>query len=129
MAYSPDKKLRPRHLYLTSTRLPLPALVSILHRVSGFVLFLVIPLLLLVLKASLQSQQQFDAVVRMLAHPIAKLLLAMLLLAGFHHVLAGMRHLVLNMRWGHGLAHVRRSSFLVLALDAVLLICAAVWLW
>lgn len=129
MAYPPDKQLRPRNLYLTSTRLPLPALVSILHRASGFLLFLAIPLMLLVLQATLESQQQFDWVMGVLADPLVRVLVLVGGLAGGHHLFAGLRHLALNMHWGHGLVKARRSSWLVFLLDAVLTICMAVWLW
>ena len=46
---------RPKHLALSQIRLPLPGLVSILHRVSGMLLFLVLPLLLWALQYSLRS--------------------------------------------------------------------------
>jgi succinate dehydrogenase / fumarate reductase cytochrome b subunit len=129
MAYPPDKKSRPRHLYLTSARLPLPALVSILHRVSGFLLFLAIPLMLFVLQTSLESAQQFHWIMSMLAHPVVKLLIWMLLLAGIHHFFAGLRHLAMNMQWGHGLVQAKGSSKLVLLLDLVLATGASLLLW
>lgn len=120
---------RPKNLNLTTIRLSLPALVSILHRVSGLLLFLAIPLLLLVLQATLHSPQQFAQVVRVLAHPLVKLLLLAGLLALIHHVLAGLRHLAMNMHWWHGLKPARLSGKLVLLLDVALTIWIAVLLW
>lgn len=129
MAHPPDKHLRPKHFYLTNTRLPLPALVSILHRVSGFLLFLMIPLMLFVLQTSLESSQQFHWVMGMLAHPLVKLLVLTLLLAGSHHFFAGLRHFAMNMQKGHSLAHARNSSRLVLLLDVIVTAWVAVLLW
>jgi succinate dehydrogenase / fumarate reductase cytochrome b subunit len=71
----PGQKPRPKNLNLLSIRLPVNALVSILHRVSGFALFLVLPLLLWCLQQSLQSAQGFEQVQQLLTHPLAKLLL------------------------------------------------------
>ena len=49
------KKERPRHLALHQIKLPLPGIVSILHRTSGVLLFLSLPVLLLILQYSLAS--------------------------------------------------------------------------
>lgn len=111
---------RPKNLNLLSIRLPINALVSILHRVSGFLLFLVLPLLLWCLQTSLQSASGFEQVGALLAHPLAKLVLLGLGWAFFHHFLAGLRHLAMDVHWGTKLASARITSKLVL-FGAVLL--------
>ncbi len=105
---------RPKNLNLLSIRLPINALVSILHRVSGFLLFLVLPLLLWSLQQSLQSAAGFEQVRALLAHPFAKLILLSLAWAFFHHFLAGLRHLAMDVHWGTGLTSARFTSKLVL---------------
>ena len=107
-------KARPKNLNLFSIHMPVNGLVSILHRVSGFVLFLVLPVLLLCLQQSLQSAESFERVQGMLTHPLVKLMLLGLAWAFSHHFLAGLRHLAMDMHWGMTLASARITSKLVM---------------
>ena len=74
-------KKRPKHLALHLIKLPLPGIVSILHRISGLLLFLALPLLLLVFQYSLRSIETYTELVTILALPLFKLLLLGLLWA------------------------------------------------
>jgi len=123
------KKKRPKNLNLTKVRLPIPALVSILHRASGVFLFLVIPLLLWALQASLRSEQGFQQLQVVIAHPLSKLLLLLFTWAFLHHFFAGMRHLALDARWGVELKQARLTSKLVLIFSVLLTLAIGVWLW
>mgnify|MGYP003394634438 CR=1 FL=1 len=116
---------RPKNLNLLSIRLPINALVSILHRVSGFLLFLVLPLMLWCLQQSLQSATGFEQVRALLTHPLAKLMLLSLAWAFFHHFLAGLRHLAMDVHWGTKLTSARLSSKLVLACGLLLTLLLA----
>jgi succinate dehydrogenase / fumarate reductase, cytochrome b subunit len=120
---------RPKHLDLTKIRLPLPALVSILHRASGAVLFLFIWLFLYGLERSLASPQDFAALKSLLAQPLVKLLLLGLLWAYLHHLCAGIRHLAMDLDYGTELAAARASSWAVLAVSIALTLAAGVMLW
>ena len=60
-------KPRPKHLNLFQIRLPLPGIISIMHRVFGATLFLLIPLLLYSMQASLESPRSFEALGSVLA--------------------------------------------------------------
>lgn len=126
----PVVRPRPVYLNLLAIRQPLPAIVSILHRASGALLFLLgIPLLLWGVEASLASPDglgQFKAVV---AHPFSKLILLALAWAYIHHLLAGLRHLALDLHVGVDLAPARRSSAIVLVLSLLLTVIVAVRLW
>lgn len=124
-----NPKARPKNLSLTTIRLPLPALVSILHRVSGFLLFLLLPLMLWVLQQSLSSPAGFEQVLDLATHPLMKLLLLGLAWAFFHHFLAGLRHLAMDMRWGIELPQARLTAKLVLVSSLLLTILAGVKLW
>ena len=69
----PVTKQRPVYLNLVRIRLPLPGIVSILHRISGAVLFFVgLPLLLVALQRSLGSPEAFHGLRAALATPLAK---------------------------------------------------------
>ncbi len=123
------KANRPKYLNLLAIRLPLPGVVSILHRVSGFGLFLLIPLLLWLLDSSLRSAESYAAVRAMFAHPLAKLLALGIIWAVLHHFFAGLRFLALDLHWGSELGTTRRVSKLVLVSSLVLTILAGAWLW
>jgi succinate dehydrogenase / fumarate reductase, cytochrome b subunit len=128
MAVRRPVSARPRNLDLTSIKLPVPAVVSILHRMSGFLLFLAIPILLWAMQTSLHSSQGYEDVVRILNHPFSKLVQFGLILAFVHHFLAGLRHLAIDLHWGAKLAQARVTAKLLLVLDALAAVIAIHWL-
>ena len=100
---------RPVYLDLVRIRLPLPGFVSILHRVSGALLFLAgIPLLLLALQWSGSLGLTW---------------------AYLHHFCAGIRFLFLDVHRGIELAPARRSSVIVLVVSLGLTLLVGVRLW
>ena len=126
----PVDKPRPTYLNLFAIRQPLPAIVSILHRVSGTLLFLAgIPLVLWFAQKSLASPEGFAAAMGPLTTPLGKLVLLALAWSYIHHVLAGLRHLALDFHIGIDLAPARSSSALVLVLSVLLTLIVAVRLW
>jgi len=122
-------KQRPKHLALHLIKLPLPGFVSILHRVSGLLLFLALPLLLLMLQNSLRSIVTYTQLMDVLAHPLAKLALFGLLWAFLHHFCAGLRYLAIDLHRLRSLAQARSSSKAVLAVSLLLTILIGVKLW
>lgn len=125
MAEMSIKKQRPKNLDLTSIRLPLPGKVSILHRVSGAGIFLMLPLLLWIFQASVTSPESFEAFKAVAGHPLAKLILAGLIWAYMHHFCAGIRFLLLDVHVGVELQPARQSAAVVLAVSLVL--TAVLW--
>ncbi len=119
---------RPKYLNLFQIRMPVPALVSILHRVSGAVLFLVLPLLLYWWQQSL-SFNGYSALASFFSQWFVKLVLVGLLWAYLHHLFAGIRHLLLDLDIGTDLAQARLTSKLVLAIGITLAVLAGVRLW
>ena len=115
---------RPKHLALHQISLPLPGIVSILHRISGALLFLALPLLLWMMQYSLRSIETYTQLAGMLHHPFSKLFLLVMLWALLHHFFAGIRYLVIDLDYGVGLAQARASSkwviFLSLALTVLI---------
>jgi len=120
---------RPKHLNLLRIRLPFPALVSILHRVSGALLFLALPLLLCAFNLSLRSAHDYGRVLDVLSAWPVKILLVGLCWAFFHHLCAGLRHLALDMHWGVGLKAARASAFAAFAGAALMTAWAAYRIW
>lgn len=121
---------RPKYLNLIQIRLPLPALVSILHRVSGAVLFLLLPLLLALFEMTIESPQAFARFQSVSSHWAIKLILVGVVWAYLHHLCAGIRHLALDLDYGTELAAARASSWVVLAVSVVLTLAAgAMLIW
>lgn len=120
---------RPKHLALHRITLPLPGVVSILHRISGALLFLALPLLLWLFQQSLRSPESWAQLSAWAAQPWTRLVLLMLGWAGIHHLLAGLRYLLIDLHWVSGLAGARASARGVL-LASVLLTGLLGWrLW
>lgn len=122
-------KPRPKYLNLFQIRLPLGGVVSIMHRVSGAALFLLIPLLLYLLQMSLESPQSFAAFGSVFAHPVLKLILIGLVWAYLHHLCAGIRYLALDLDYGTDLAPARASAKAVLVVSLGLTLIVGAWLW
>lgn len=121
---------RPKHLNLLKITQPIPAMVSILHRISGALLFFPgIPLLLYSLHLLLQSPQDFEALQNCFRDPLVKAALLLALWFFLHHLCAGIRHLLLDLHIGVMLPQARASSKLVLAAGFLLTVLAGMLLW
>src|ERR1700687_292707 len=123
----PVVKRRPVYLNLVRIRLPLPGIISILHRISGAALFLVaIPLVLFAMQTSVESAAGFASLQSMLANPLCKLGLVGFLWAYLYHFFAGIRFLLLDLHVGDDLAPARQSSVAVLGAGLALTLIIAV---
>lgn len=120
---------RPVNLDIGSISLPITAYVSILHRVSGVVLLALAGVGLWMLDASLGSEAEFDALKAVLASGWVKLVLWALLAALAYHLVAGIRHLVMDMGVGESLRGGVLGARLVLAISVALVALMGVWLW
>ena len=134
MSSAAAKKQRPKFLSLPAIlfqiRMPLPAWVSILHRVSGALLvFPFAAWALYLLDASLRSEQGFSRIGEYMGMPLAKLGLLVFLWAGCHHFCAGIRYLALDLNKGIELRAARISSALVIVAGLALTALFAVKLW
>lgn len=122
------RKPRPKYLSLQALlfeiRLPLPGWVSILHRVSGALLFVALVWLLWMLDRSLASEAGFDSLKHYAGLWPVKLSLLVLVWAYCHHFCAGIRYLFLDLDKGVDKETARLTSWVVLgaslALTAVL---------
>jgi succinate dehydrogenase / fumarate reductase cytochrome b subunit len=120
---------RPKYLNLIQIRLPVPGLVSILHRASGAMLFLLLPFLLVLFELSLESAQTFARFKAVFSHWAIKLIVIGVVWAYLHHLCAGIRHLALDLDYGTELAAARASSWVVLALSVVLTLAVGAVVW
>ena len=124
-----DTTHRPMNLDLIRMKFPPMAIVSILHRLSGVVLFLLIPLMLHLLYHSLHSQASFVVVRHSLSQPWMSFFVWMLISAACFHLLAGIRHMTMDLGFGEGLRSAHITAYAVLFLEIVVLVLAGVWLW
>lgn len=120
---------RPKHLALWQIRLPLPGIVSIMHRVSGAALFAAIPFLLYALEGSLSSAERYEAFRACIANPLVKLFLLGVLWAFLHHACAGVRYLLMDVHVGVDLPAARLSAKLVLVVSLALTALIGVLTW
>ena len=120
---------KPKYLNLFRIRLPLPGLVSILHRISGFGLFVLMGLILWVFQLSLQSEAEFEFVISLTRLWIVKLLVTGLVWAFVHHFFAGIRFLLLDLHWGADIFSARVSGILVMAVSIASTLCFALIIW
>ena len=121
---------RPKHLNLFKISQPLPAIVSILHRVSGVLLFFPgIPFILCGLQMMLESPESFEALQTTFQSPALKLILIFFVWLCLHHLCAGIRYLALDLHYGISLAQARASSKWVLAISIFLSILVGARLW
>ena len=105
------------------------AIISIMHRASGVLLFLLLPLQFYMLHESLTSKQSFDQLAILLTHPLMKFLVWAMVSAMLFHLIAGVRHLIMDIGFGESLQAGRNSAIIVLALTLIVLILTGVWLW
>ena len=122
-------KQRPVYLSLTQFRWPLPALASMTHRVTGVLLFLGIGFLLWLLDLALGSAAGFEAAQAMLAEPFAKFVLWGVLVMLLYHLIAGVKHLLLDFHLGDTMEAAVTGVWIVFVLTAAVAAALGVWLW
>ncbi|NLD15221.1 MAG: succinate dehydrogenase, cytochrome b556 subunit [Gammaproteobacteria bacterium] len=124
------KSQRPINLDLTTIKLPITAYSSILHRISGVILFVGIVVLMWGLDKSLASEQGFAEVKECLSGGFAKLVVWGLLSALLYHLVAGIRHVLMDLGMaGETLEAGKLGAKAVLIVAAVLILLAGVWIW
>lgn len=129
-SFTAEKQPRPKFRninfpLLLTYRLPLPGVVSIMHRISGAALFLMLPLLLWMLDLSLMSEISFERLRGITANVFFKLLLVLLIWGFLHHLVAGIRYLLLDLHLGIDLQSARASAMAVYAVSLPLTFIAA----
>lgn len=118
----------PKFLNLAQIRFPVGAIASILHRVSGVVLLVALPVLASALGESLSSSAGFDAVLDAATRSWFTPLLFVGVWALVHHIFAGVRHLLMDIGVGVRLSQARASAFVSIAAGiAAVLIALLAW--
>ncbi len=120
---------RPVNLDITTIKLPLPAYTSLLHRISGVILFVGLGFLLYGLEQSLASESSFSDLKELLMNPLAKFVTWGIVSALIYHFVAGVKHLLMDIDIGDGKESGRMGAVLTLAVSVILIILAGFWIW
>ncbi|HTD04693.1 succinate dehydrogenase, cytochrome b556 subunit [Undibacterium sp.] len=100
-----------------SYRLPLAGFVSILHRISGLLMFVLLPFILFLLDRSLTSEVSFSYFQEFTSGVFVKLVILALSWAYLHHFCAGIRHLFMDVHVGLDKDSARQSAVGVLVIS------------
>lgn len=122
-------KQRPVNLNLLTIRQPVTAVVSILHRISGLLIFLSLPLIFWALGLALTDEAGFNTVANYLTTPFGKMIVLAMWAAVAFHLCAGIRHIIMDMGWAESLPRARLGALLVLMLTVALIILGGIWIW
>ena len=120
---------RPKNLDLTTIELPLPAKASILHRISGFALFFAVAFMLTALNASLESAESFATLKATFDNGLVKLITWLILSAIGYHLVAGIKHLVMDAGIGETKEGGKVGAIITLVGGAIVIALAGVWVW
>jgi succinate dehydrogenase / fumarate reductase cytochrome b subunit len=123
------KDTRPVNLDITTFKLPLPAITSILHRISGVALFIATGILLYLLQLSLSSEQGFREAVAIMDGTLMKIVLWAITSGLFYHLIAGVKHLVMDLGWGESKQGAQLGAQITLGLAVFAAVLAGVWIW
>jgi succinate dehydrogenase / fumarate reductase cytochrome b subunit len=116
------KKERPefRNIHVTELsnyRLPLAGVVSILHRISGLLMFLLLPFVLYLFEKSLLSEDSYAHFRGIASQPLVKLILLAIVWGYMQHFCAGVRHLFMDVHFGIDKDSARKSAATVLVVS------------
>ncbi|PHS66434.1 MAG: succinate dehydrogenase, cytochrome b556 subunit [Thalassobium sp.] len=120
---------RPTNLDLTTIELPLPGKASILHRISGFILFFAVAFMLSALAASLESAESFAELKSVFDNGLVKFITWGILSALGYHLVAGVKHLLMDMGIGETKEGGRTGAIITLVLGVIVIVLAGVWVW
>ncbi len=123
-----NNKNRPVYLNLFAIHLPITGLISVLHRVTGVLWVLLLPLSLALFQRSLENEAGYTQVRTLLSGMPARLALLVALWLFAQHLFSGLRHLFLDLDIGVSLKSARSSAAWTFVASAVVTLLAALWL-
>ena len=121
-----SQRSAPVYLNLFRIHFPVGAVTSIAHRISGVLLFASLPFLIYLLDLSLQGEGGYSRTIDMLRHDLVKLASAPVAWSLSHHLLSGIRFLLMDIEQGVQLSVARTTAWLV---NLVSLAATLLYLW
>ncbi len=123
------KDHRPKNLDLATIQMPITAITSILHRITGVMLFVAVGFLVWALSLSLESRQGFDQTVAVMTHPLAKLITWGILSLVIYHLFAGIKHLIMDAGFAETKEGGPLAARITLVLTVVVIVLMGIWVW
>lgn len=122
-------KNRPINLDLTTLHFPIMAITSIMHRLSGIAVFVLLPVMFYFLQQSLASADSFQHLQSILNAPVNKLVVWLFWSALIYHFMAGVRHLLADYGYGETVPVARKTASILLILTVITTAFIGVWIW
>ncbi len=124
-------KPRPKYLdlFTLAPKMSITAKVSILHRITGFLLFLSIPFVLYVLHKSLTSPDFYSSFYGVISTPIVKLIYLLFIFVFMYHMCAGVRYLFLDMDKGVEVHKAKLTAKIVIVVSILLTVILGAIIW
>ena len=120
---------RPVNLDITTIKFPLAAIASILHRITGVILFLGTSVLLYLLQLSLKSEVGFASALELSSRISVKLVIWMLIVCIAYHLIAGLKHLLLDFGLGETKVAAEYGAKILLSSLIFTSLLAGFWIW
>ena len=126
-----QRKSRPKFLdlFTLAPKMSVTAKISILHRVSGVLLFISIPFILYVLHQSLVSSSFYDSLYGVISNPIIKFVYLVLIWAFMYHLCSGVRFLFLDKHIGVEIKTAKTTAKIVVVVSLLLTIVLGALIW
>ena len=123
------KDERPINLDISTIKLPITAWASISHRVSGILSIPIFALFLWTLQLSLESKDSFQTLRENFSAPLAKVFILFILTVFVYHVLAGIKHLIMDLGYGETFEGGVIGAKVIFASTGLFFILIVWWLW
>jgi succinate dehydrogenase / fumarate reductase, cytochrome b subunit len=124
-----ERKSRPVNLDLQTIHFPITAITSIIHRVSGVIMFVAVGILLWLLSISLSSPEGFQSAVNIVDSFFVKLILWGILTALAYHIVGGIRHLIMDLGYFEDLESGTKTAKIVFGATIVLALLGGILVW
>lgn len=123
------KKNKFLNLFILAPKMSITAKASILHRITGFLLFLSIPYFLYLLNQTLTSNDFYSAFYCNCASILAKLIYILLIFSFVYHMCAGIRYLFLDVDKGVEIKTAKKTAWIVILFSLVITIFLGIMIW
>ena len=123
------KQNRPINLDLRTLHFPVMAITSIMHRVSGIIIFILLPFMIYFLQLSLDSKESYLHMLKLLDKSFYKLIVWGFLSALVYHFMAGVRHMIADYGYGETVEVANKTARLLLTLTVMTTVLLGVWVW
>lgn len=118
-----------KNFNLFTFQYPLTAITSILHRLSGIFVFIFVPFILWLFEVSVSTVEGFEHIQLVLTNVVLKFIVWLILVALGYHLLAGIRHLLMDVGVGEELRSAQLSAKITIGITIIWTTLIGMWLW